>query len=176
MALLFDYNSYIDMQQQGGIFGLPTSLDAAKQMATDKAKAVAQDKATGLMESDKLKSGLSKAEGLAGSVGLGEQFAKAKDATIGAIEKATGLKLSTEPTTCPQDRIDVPTLSDVLVATADTPHEAKTTMDGLFGYVIVDPRNPPEEQTTQKTRLWYISIANAAFLIGLGVLYGQIDK
>lgn len=165
------------MQQQGGIFGieLPGSLDAAKQMAVDKTKAVAQDKVSGIMDSDAVKSGLAKTEGLADSVGLGDQYRKTKDAAIGAIESATGLKLS-GPVGCPEDRKDVPEVSDVLLATADTPYEAKTTMDGLFSYVVVDSRNPPEAETSQKTKLWYISIANAAFLIGLGVLYGEVNK
>ncbi len=160
---------------KGGLFGLPTSLDAAKQQATDAAKSKAQGAATGLMSSDAMTSGLSKAEGLAGSVGLGEQFAAAKDKAIGALESATGLKFS-GPTGCPQDRIDVPQKMDVLVATADTPYESTTMLDGLFSYVIVDSRNPPETQTNQKSRLWYISIANTVFLIGLGVLYGHVTK
>jgi hypothetical protein len=168
---------------QGGLFGLPTSLptsiptsfDAAKQQALDAAKAKAQDSATSVMSSDAVKSGLAKAEGVAGSVGLGDQFAKAKDATIGAIEKATGLKLSAS-TVCPQDRIDVPVLSDVLVATAETPYQTTRLMDSLFSYVVVDSRNPPEAETAQKSKLWYISIANAAFLVVLGMAYGQVSK
>lgn len=173
MALLFDYNSYIDMEQQGGLFGItvPTSLDAAKEQA----KGQVQGRVTNVMQSDSVKSGLSRAEGVAGSVGLGDQFAKAKDATIGALERATGLSFS-EPVGCTPDRIDVPEESNVLLATADTPYEAKKTMDRLFSYVLVDPKNPPKSETDGKSKLWYISIANSLFLIGFGILYGEVNK
>jgi len=168
---------------RGGAFGLPislpttspTSLDAAKQQALDAAKQQAQGAASSVMGSDAVKAGLDKAQGAANSVGLGDQFAAAKDAAINKIESVTGLTLS-GPTGCPPERIDVPSVSDVLVATADTPYEATTTMDSFFSYVVVDSRNPPDTAATQKSRLWYISIANTIFLISLGIMYGQINK
>jgi hypothetical protein len=152
--------------------GVP-SLNAAKQQAADAAKAKAQGAATSVMSSDAVQSSLSKAEGVAGSVGLGDQFAAAKDATIGAVERATGLQLSGS-TTCKPERIDVPTVSDVLLATADNPYDATTRFDSYFSYVIVDSRNPPPSATTSKTTLWYISIVNAIFLAGLGAAYSQL--
>lgn len=153
-------------------FGLP-SLDAAKQQAIDAAKAKAQGAATNVISSDAVQSGLSKAEGVAGSAGLGDQFAAAKDATIGAIEQATGLQLS-GATSCPPDRIDVPTVSDVLVETAENLYEPVTTTDRYFSYIIVDSRNPSPSATKNKANLWYISIVNAVFLAGLGAVYSQL--
>jgi hypothetical protein len=107
---------------------------------------------------------------LAGTVGLGEQF---KTAVTG-IENLTGLSLSS-PTECTPDRIDTPTVSPVLVSTAENPCKPNGFVNSLIGYVVVDSRNPSEYDTKNKNTLWYTSIGISAILIGVGVLYGQID-
>lgn len=165
----------------GGLFNSVSSL--ATGFAKDKlqeAKNSAKDKVQGAVtdavSSDAAKSILSKAQGAANSVGLGSQFTALKDKVAGEIEKRTGLSLSSPgPTGCPIDRIDVPTVSDVLIATADNPYTPITFMDKYFSYVVVDSRNPPPTETTNKTTLWYISIANAALLITFGTLYGTLS-
>jgi hypothetical protein len=125
--------------------------------------------------SDAAKSALSRTEGLAKSVGLGDQFDQLKETVGSKFESLTGLSLS-GPTGCPPDRIDIPTVSNVLVSTADTPYKAANLKDSYLSYVIVDSRNPPKTETDNKTTLWYISIANALFLISLGVIYGEVTK
>lgn len=161
--------------QKGG-FGLP-SLSSLKDQVVDTAKSKAQSAVTDIASSDSAKAALSKVEGVAGSVGLGDQFATLKDKAIGAFESATGLKLSEpESTECPPDRIDLPEVSSVLVSTADTPYKAILRNDIYFSYVVVDARNPDPTEVANKSKLWYISIANVAFLVGLGVLYGEVNK
>ena len=107
----------------------------------------------------------------AGAVGLGAQF----NSAVRGIENVTGLSLSS-PTECPPDRIDTPTVSPVLVSTAENPCKPNGLINSLIGYVVVDSRNPSEYDTKNKNTLWYTSIGTSAVLIGLGILYGQIDK
>ena len=116
-----------------------------------------------------------KAAQMAEKVGLKDQFDAVTDAAASKLKNLTGIDLFA-PKPCAPSQIDVPPVSNVLVATAEMPYEATTTMDSFFSYVVVDSRNPPDTETTQKSRLWYISIANAVFLIGLGLMYGQINK
>jgi hypothetical protein len=156
------------------MFGLP-SLNSLKQQAIDRGKQEAQGVVTKVASSDAAKSALDTTGKLATSVGLGDQFEQLKETVASNFESVTGLSLS-GPTGCPPDRIDIPTVSNVLVSTADTPYEPVNSKDAYLSYVIVDPRNPPPNETANKTKLWYISIANAVFLIGLGILYGQINK
>ena len=169
---------------KGGAFGLPSlpSLPSVPSVSslTDAAKAAAKDKAQGVatstLSSDAAKALIDKGQKAANTVGLGDKFSQLKDAAISKLEALTGLDLSLSgPTGCPPDRIDVPTVSDILVATAETPYKATTFMDKYFSYVVVDSRNPPPAETANKTTLWYISIANAALLITFGTLYGTLS-
>jgi hypothetical protein len=163
---------------KGGVFGISLPSPPPLGSALDAAKAAAKDKvqraATDALSSDAAKAALSKAQGAANSVGLGDKFAAAKDATIGKLEALTGLDLS-GPKGCPPDRIDVPTVNDILIATADTPHSPTSSMDKYFSYVVVDHTNPPPTETANKTTLWYVSIANAVLLITFGTLYGTLS-
>jgi len=162
---------------KGGAFGLPsipTSLDAAKQQAADAAKAKAQNAATSVASSDAVQAGLSRVEGAAGSVGLGDQFASAKQAALDKLESVTGLQFSSPP--CAKDQIDVPSVSNVLVSTLENPYEPVTAVDKFFSYVIVDSRNPAAAYTDNKAILWYISIMTSVSLITLGTLYGTVSK
>lgn len=151
----------------------PLDVGGIQKGLTDAAKAEAQKQATGLMSSDAVKSGLSQTEGLAKSVGLGDQFAAAKDAALNKIESLTGLSLSGASGVCPSDRIDIPTISNVLIATVENPYTPSSLKDFYLSYVTVDSVNPPPTETANKNKLWYISIANTVFLVGLGILYGQ---
>ena len=162
---------------KGGFITMPAapSLESLTKQAKNAGKGVAQEGLTRVVSSDAAKSALSRTEGLAKSVGLGDQFDQLKETVGSKFESLTGLSLS-GPTGCPPDRIDIPTVSNVLVSTADTPYEPTNTKDAYLSYVIVDSRNPPPNETANKSKLWYISIANAAFLIGLGVLYGEVTK
>lgn len=146
-------------------------LDAAKAAAKDKAQKVATD----VVSSNTAKSLIDKGQKAANSVGLGDKFSSMKDAAIGKLESLTGLDLSVPKGGCPPDRIDMPTPSDVLVSSADTPYPPTSFMDTYFSYVVVDSRNPPEAEKTNKTMLWYISIANTFLLITVGTLYGTLS-
>jgi hypothetical protein len=141
----------------------------------DAAKSVAGNKVAGLVQSDAAQGLLNKAEGAAGAVGLGAQFSQLKDSALKGLENLTGVSLSS-PTECPPDRIDTPTVSRVLVSTAENPCKPNGFVNSLIGYVVVDSRNPSDYDKKNKNTLWYTSIGISALLIGLGVLYGQIDK
>lgn len=149
---------------EGG-FGLPSlgSLGAA-----------AGNKAAALVQSDAAQAALNKAQEAANKVGLGDEFSKLKDSALSKLESLTGVSFS--PPTCSPDRIDTPTVSSVLVSTAENPCEPNGFINSLFSYVVVDSRNPSDYDKKNKNTLWYTSIATSAVLIGLGVLYSQIDK
>jgi hypothetical protein len=162
-VLFYEYNK----EMKVGGFSLP-GLPAVPSIgsALDAAKGKAQQVATDVAD---------KGQKAANSVGLGDKFRSMKDAAIAKLESLTGLDLSVPTGGCPPDRIDVPTVSDILVSSADTPYPPTTFMDTYFSYVVVDSRNPPEAETTNKSILWYISIANTFLLITVGTLYGTLS-
>lgn len=138
-------------------------------------KSAIQDKVSNVVESDTVKGVINKGQEVANKVGLGDKFSELKDKTISKLENVTGLSFS-PPAGCPVDRIDTPMASSVLVSTAENPCKPNGTMNSLVGYVVVDSRNPSDYDKKNKNKLWYISISTSAILIGLGILYGQIDK
>lgn len=139
------------------MFGLsaPASLAAA---AKAQAQGAAQGAAQQVASSDAAKAVRAGAE----SVGLGDE--------LSALEERSGI---TAPS-CPKDQIDYPTISNIPVSSADNPIDAQTTMDSFFSYVIIDSKNPTETEQKQKTNAWYISLASAAFFIGLSITYSQL--
>jgi hypothetical protein len=153
---------------EGG-FGLSSisSLGAA-------AKSAAGDKVAGLVQSDAAQGLINKAQGAADKVGLGDQFSKLKDSALSKLESLTGVSLS--PPACSPDRIDTPTVSRVLISSAENPCNPNGFINSLIGYFVVDSKNPSDNDKKNKNALWYTSIAISGVLIGVGVLYGQIDK
>ena len=143
------------------MFGLsaPASLAAA-------AKAQAQGAAQGVAQQVASSDAAKAVRAGADSVGLGDE--------LNALEAEVGDAIGLPAPSCPEDQIDRPTISNIPVSSADNPNDAQTTMDSFFSYVIVDSKNPSENEKKQKTNGWYISLASAAFFVGLSITYSQL--
>jgi hypothetical protein len=153
---------------EGG-FGIPNPSSFV-----DAAKSTVGNKLAETVQSDAAKELINKAQEAADKVGLGDEFSKLKDSALSKLESLTGVSLS--PPACSPDRIDTPTVSRVLVSSAENPCKPNGFINSLIGYFVVDSKNPSDNDKKNKNALWYTSIAISGVLIGVGVLYGQIDK
>lgn len=158
---------------EGGFAGIsiPSGLIPSPSSLISTGTKALQDQASAIAQSDTVQQGIQQGRQVATKLGVQDAYNQG----VQRIETATGVSFS-PPADCPPDRIDTPMVSDVLISTAENPCKANGIMNSLIGYVVVDSKNPSDYDKKNKNKLWYISISTSALLIGLGILYGQIDK